>query len=183
MRGATSELEFRWCPFWVQVHGLPVDKMTTSHGETIGNRIGRLIEVKARSEGLLLERSFLRLRVDVDVTKPLLQGFILHRRGALRVEIDDVRVLYKYEKLSEFCYNCRQIGHDNLSCKFVSREKGVNFRYGPSMRTERARTSGLFMILLAVKLLEWLNVVTILLSGRLRALCEPSGGGGCFYRP
>ncbi|KAI8005918.1 hypothetical protein LOK49_LG07G01536 [Camellia lanceoleosa] len=77
---ATTELEFRWSPFWVQVHGLPIDKMTRAHGEVIGNRIGRLVEVEAPTTGLLLHRNFLRLRVEVDVFKPLLQGFILYRK-------------------------------------------------------------------------------------------------------
>ncbi|KAI7999846.1 hypothetical protein LOK49_LG09G01674, partial [Camellia lanceoleosa] len=44
---ATTELEFRWSPFWVQVHGLPIDKMTRAHGKVIGNRIGRLVEMEA----------------------------------------------------------------------------------------------------------------------------------------
>ncbi|KAL7163700.1 hypothetical protein ACSBR2_039761 [Camellia fascicularis] len=38
--------------------------MTRTHGEVIGNRIGRLVEIVAPSDGLLLHRSFLRLRVE-----------------------------------------------------------------------------------------------------------------------
>ncbi|CAL5376913.1 unnamed protein product [Camellia sinensis] len=82
---ATAELEFQWSPFWVQVHGLRIDKMTRAHGEVIGNRIGRLVEVETPTTGLLLHRNFLRLRVEVDVLKPLLQGFILHRRDNTRL--------------------------------------------------------------------------------------------------
>ncbi|CAL5438970.1 unnamed protein product [Camellia sinensis] len=72
----TSELEFRWCPFWVQVHGLPIEKLTKGHGETIGRRLGRLVRVEAHSEGLLLQRNFLRIRVEIDITKSLLLGMI-----------------------------------------------------------------------------------------------------------
>ncbi|KAI7997134.1 hypothetical protein LOK49_LG10G00465 [Camellia lanceoleosa] len=69
---AIDELDFRWTPFWVQVHGLPLAEMTRAHEEVIGSRIGRLVEVEAPSEGLLIHHSFLRLRVKMDVTKPLL---------------------------------------------------------------------------------------------------------------
>ncbi|KAL7243136.1 hypothetical protein ACSBR1_015537 [Camellia fascicularis] len=137
---AAEDLDFRWSPFWVQIHGLPFGKMTRAHGEVIGNRIGRLVEVEAPSDGLLLHRSFLRLRVEVDVTKPLLQGFILYRCNCSGPVGDGVKVYYKYEKLTKFCYDCGRIGHDNLSCKFVSREDGRNSDYGPNQRTGPARS-------------------------------------------
>ncbi|KAL7264932.1 hypothetical protein ACSBR1_002812 [Camellia fascicularis] len=137
---AAEDLDFRWSPFWVQIHGLPFGKMTRAHGEVIGNRIGRLVEAEAPSDGLLLHRSFLRLRIEVDVTKPLLQGFILYRCDCSGPVGDGVKVYYKYEKLTEFCYDCGRIGHDNLSCKFVSREDGRNSGYGPHQRTGPARS-------------------------------------------
>ncbi|XP_028069490.1 uncharacterized protein LOC114272020 [Camellia sinensis] len=137
---ATIELEFRWSPFWVQVHGLPIDKMTQGHGEVIGNRIGYLVEVEAPLTGLLLHRNFLRLRVEVDVVKPLLEGFILHRRGNTGLVGDGIKVFYKYEKLTEFYYDCGRIGHDNASCKFVSKEEGLNSGYGPELRAGSTRS-------------------------------------------
>ncbi|KAL7171735.1 hypothetical protein ACSBR2_036407 [Camellia fascicularis] len=69
-----SEMEFTHCPFWVQVHGLPLDKMTRRNGQIIGESIGHLIGVAAPNDGLLLSRSFLRIRVDMNVTLPLTRG-------------------------------------------------------------------------------------------------------------
>ncbi|KAI8009834.1 hypothetical protein LOK49_LG06G00399 [Camellia lanceoleosa] len=140
---AIDELDFRWSPFWVQVHGLPLDKMTRVHGEVIGSRIGRLVEIEALSNGLLIHRSFLRLRVEVDVSKPLLQGFILSRRDSSGLVSDGLKVYYKYERLSEFCYDCGRIGHDKLACKFVSREEGLHSGYGPNQRTRHAKSLNL----------------------------------------
>ncbi|KAI8021070.1 hypothetical protein LOK49_LG03G02358 [Camellia lanceoleosa] len=130
-----SNFDFCWCPFWVQVHGLPLDKMAKKHGETIGNRLSKLIEVEALSDGLLVGRSFLRIRVELDVTKPLLQGFILHQRTQSGEPMANVRVLHKYEKLSNFCYDCGRIGHNDTSCKFISKVDGVNSGYGLAICT------------------------------------------------
>ncbi|KAL7200548.1 hypothetical protein ACSBR1_032468 [Camellia fascicularis] len=38
----------------VHVHGLPLDKMSKKHGDTIGNRLGKLIVVEALLDGLFL---------------------------------------------------------------------------------------------------------------------------------
>ncbi|KAI7992533.1 hypothetical protein LOK49_LG12G00055 [Camellia lanceoleosa] len=47
-------------------------------------------------------------------------------------------ISYKYEKLSDFCYDCGRLSHDNSACKFVSCEEGKISRYGPALRTGRA---------------------------------------------
>ncbi|KAL7193700.1 hypothetical protein ACSBR2_025338 [Camellia fascicularis] len=83
--------------FW-GVHGPSFEKMTRAHGEVINTRIGRLVEVEAPLEGLLIHRIFLRLRVKVDVSKPLLQGFILYRRGSLGLIGDGIKVYYNGER-------------------------------------------------------------------------------------
>ncbi|KAL7201896.1 hypothetical protein ACSBR1_033564 [Camellia fascicularis] len=70
-RQTMEEIDFKWCQFWVQAHGLPFNKLTKKNGEIIGNHVGRLVWVEAHTEGLLLYRSFLRIRVEVNTTKPL----------------------------------------------------------------------------------------------------------------
>ncbi|KAL7222004.1 hypothetical protein ACSBR1_023845 [Camellia fascicularis] len=132
---AVEDMEFKWSPFWVQVHGISVAKMTRQNGEIIGRRIGNLIGVEALHDGLLLNRSFLILRVDVDVTQPLPLGFILHQLGHKE---EESWISYCYEKLSDFCYDCGRIGHDKSSCKFVSRAEGQKSGFGPELRTMRA---------------------------------------------
>ncbi|KAL7172236.1 hypothetical protein ACSBR2_031851 [Camellia fascicularis] len=67
----------------VHVHGLPLDKMSKKHGDTIGNRLGKLIVVEALLDGLFLGMSFLWIQVEIDVTKPLLQGYGLDMRTSM----------------------------------------------------------------------------------------------------
>ncbi|KAF5947497.1 hypothetical protein HYC85_013454 [Camellia sinensis] len=133
-RVSASEMVFHWSPFWVQVHGLPVAKMTKQNAEFIGKRLGNLIGVEAMHEGLLLNRSYLRIKMEIDVTKPLPLGFFLQHNSSSGSEQMETWVHYKYEKLADFCYDCGRIGHVNSVCKFVSREEGKNSLYGPDLR-------------------------------------------------
>ncbi|KAL7248596.1 hypothetical protein ACSBR2_003351 [Camellia fascicularis] len=97
-----SDMEFNRCPFWVQVHGLPLEKLTKANGEIIGNRVGRLIKVQAHCDGLLLYRNFLRISVDIDVTKSLPRGFILNRGENAQMTSLDPWISFKYENFRIF---------------------------------------------------------------------------------
>lgn len=70
-----SEMDFNSSPFWVQIHGLPVEKMTKVNAEIIGKRFARLLGIEAISDGLLIQRSFLRVRVEVNISQPIPKGF------------------------------------------------------------------------------------------------------------
>ncbi|KAI8010623.1 hypothetical protein LOK49_LG06G00852 [Camellia lanceoleosa] len=121
---SVSEMEFSYYPFRVQVHGLPIDRLTMHNGQIIVSSIGSLIGVEALHDGFLLYRSFLRIRFDIDVTKPLPRGFQLRRNDLVTSIVFEKCMDYKYERLSDFYYDCGKIGHENQSCKFVSHEAG-----------------------------------------------------------
>ncbi|GMP35408.1 hypothetical protein CsSME_00007851 [Camellia sinensis var. sinensis] len=95
--------------------------------------------MEAQSEGLLLNRSFLRFRVAINLQEPLPKGIWLKRpQGG-----SAIWVFFKYERLSDFCYDCGRIGHDNKICKFVSKEQGQASGYGPELRTGAVKSWGL----------------------------------------
>ncbi|CAL5423029.1 unnamed protein product [Camellia sinensis] len=119
LRVLVNNMDFSWCPFWVQVHGLPLEKLTKRNGEIIGAKIDRLIHVEAHYEGLLLYNG-----------QP-------HVEGEAAPWIS-----FKYEKLSDFCFDCGRFGHDRNSCKFVSREEGSKSGYGPHLRTGITHKTG-----------------------------------------
>ncbi|KAF7153351.1 hypothetical protein RHSIM_Rhsim01G0274800 [Rhododendron simsii] len=66
--------DFSVCPFWVQIHGLPIGKMNRSNAEIIGRRFQKLLAIETNPYGIMLDRSFLRVRVEINLNLPLPQG-------------------------------------------------------------------------------------------------------------
>ncbi|KAI8538810.1 hypothetical protein RHMOL_Rhmol09G0132300 [Rhododendron molle] len=54
---------------------------------------------------------FIRVRVWIDITKPLKKGFYLKRHGD-----EDVWVKFKYERFSDYCYGCGRVGYTVNDC-------------------------------------------------------------------
>lgn len=130
-----SEMEFLVYLFWVQAHGFPVKKMSSRNSQIIANKIGKLIGVEVPTKGMLLFRSFLRLRVEIDVTQPLPRGFFMSWKGAQPSILAGTWVDFKYEHLLDFCYDCGRIGYDRDACKFISHKVGCYSAYGRELRT------------------------------------------------
>jgi hypothetical protein len=72
--------------FWIRVFNLPIKSMIWEVGEDIGRAIGNLVEVDVFENGLGWGKH-LRIRVEVDVTKPLLRGKILMRERWVKMMI------------------------------------------------------------------------------------------------
>ncbi|XP_041020491.1 uncharacterized protein LOC121262146 [Juglans microcarpa x Juglans regia] len=67
-----NAMQFRYEPFWIQCHNLPLAAMTEDIGEQFGSSLGHVIRVDVESDGSA--RRCLRIRVAVDLHKPLLRG-------------------------------------------------------------------------------------------------------------
>jgi hypothetical protein len=71
-----SQLEFSQSPFWVQVHNMPLVCMNKNVGTKIGSSMG-ILDVDVAGDGIGWE-NYLRLRVILDITKPLDRGRALN---------------------------------------------------------------------------------------------------------
>ena len=69
---AIKELEFRVYAFWVQIHDLPFKFMTPEMAELIDETIGPIIKSNDLME--MKGGTFMRVRVMVDLTRPLCRG-------------------------------------------------------------------------------------------------------------
>ncbi|PWA49962.1 hypothetical protein CTI12_AA455450 [Artemisia annua] len=106
-----NELEFNRGEFWIQVHDLPLGMLSSEYATELANSLGKLIELDCVDEGPQTDRDFLRFRVEIDITKPLVPGFFISRSGG-----KESWVTFKYERLSDFCYRCGCLGHGRESC-------------------------------------------------------------------
>lgn len=79
--------------FWVQVHELPVGFMSVEVGKGLGNYIGQFLEYDTKNSSNFW-RSFMRIRVSMDVRKPLKKGKKIRKDGG---EVKMVK--FKYERL------------------------------------------------------------------------------------
>lgn len=63
-------LDYSCATFWLQIHNVPEKNLTTESKEAIGNSLGSVIQV-ADLEDDGLGGEFLRVRVKIDISKPL----------------------------------------------------------------------------------------------------------------
>ncbi|KAI9083192.1 hypothetical protein K1719_034925 [Acacia pycnantha] len=109
---AYEEFDFSQGPIWIQLHNIPMEAMCLENAVTIGGYVGDVVLAENPFYNGRYLRSFLRVRVVLDLRKPLACGFWMPRPDGRKVWIS-----IRYEKLQSFCYNCGRIGHDNKSCK------------------------------------------------------------------
>ncbi|KAL0360785.1 UNVERIFIED_CONTAM: hypothetical protein Sradi_3763000 [Sesamum radiatum] len=117
-------------PFQVHIHGLPIRMMTRDVVEATGARLGTVIEC-ALSQAQLGWESKIRVKVSLDVRKPLKRGLCLRSPGG-----KELMVSFTYEKLPMFCHECGVLGHIIRDCelrleKLDKGEEGVNFKREP----------------------------------------------------
>lgn len=104
-----QNLNFTSTKFWVQLHGLPIDRLDIPTAIQIGKTIGMVSELEWETD--MISGDFLRVRVEVDVSRPLCRG----RKVVLNDE-EEVWISFKYEKLPNFCFWCGMVCHDDKDC-------------------------------------------------------------------
>jgi hypothetical protein len=106
-----GELSLKEVPFWIQVHGLPLQNMSVKNAISTGKGLRNLVKIEDHSGAEAIFRSFLRLLVNIDVNKPLKHGFTFTQPDGSETWIN-----LKYERLDVYCTNCGRIGHKQQSC-------------------------------------------------------------------
>lgn len=89
-----QEVNFDWCPFWIQFHGLPHVAFDHENAITLGNAMGKVVMYEAPKLQDKLSRTFIRVRTSVNIRDPLVAGFWVPRP-----QRDPIWVTIKYEQL------------------------------------------------------------------------------------
>lgn len=94
------------CEFWTQIHGLPYDCRGRETTRVVVEKIGRVTDEEGdvESQGVQ-QRKFLRFKIELDITKPMVWGLIVVNEGVKKW------VWFKYERLPKFCSKCGRMGH------------------------------------------------------------------------
>ncbi|KAM0879749.1 hypothetical protein ACQ4PT_034030 [Festuca glaucescens] len=95
---------------WKKIHGIPELYRKQAVIDDLARHVGKTKEVQM-AQKLFFEGNYVRLRVMIDVAKPLMRFTSLSVQGEGRK-----RLAVKYEKIPFFCKNCGLLGHDYEEC-------------------------------------------------------------------
>ncbi|XP_019160778.1 PREDICTED: uncharacterized protein LOC109157334 [Ipomoea nil] len=99
---------------WIQIHSLPAGLRSNAVVSAIGSFLGKLVHTDGKNFGGSL-RTYYRVRVLLDVTKPLKKQMKLKKDNDTWVVID-----FRYERLSTYCFICEVIGHGDRVCPNIA---------------------------------------------------------------
>jgi hypothetical protein len=146
-----NELDFSEAPYWIQVHDLPLELINSQNAEIIGNQLGTFLCTEEAGSGSSQRKNFLRLKVLLPLRNPLITGF-----NQPRLNRHPSWVQLKYERLSDFCFNCGLLGHIQLYCPATGYIPSPSL-FGPILRAVPPAPFKLDNILSTKKLASPLN--------------------------
>ncbi|KAF4378077.1 hypothetical protein F8388_020713 [Cannabis sativa] len=98
-------MNFDFTSFLISINNVPLACMTELFAREWGEQIGKLGDIK-------IVNGTMKVRVQINITEPLKWG--------LRVVVDEqgteVSLIFQYEHLPDFCFDCGIIGHKSLDC-------------------------------------------------------------------
>lgn len=115
---------------WVQLYDVPKGFISETILKSIGDSFGCYIKSDPANFNNAW-KDHLRIRVTMDITKPL------KRRMKLKRDANNWNwINFKYERLSSFCFVCGKIGHSDRDCNVVYANPGklVERAYGVWLR-------------------------------------------------
>lgn len=125
-----DEVEFIFIPIWARIIKMPLGLMNKAAGEMIGEMIGEVLEVDVEEDDTAVGH-FMRVKVKLDIRKPLMRGVTLDVGDGAKEKIKWCPLVYEY--LSDFCYTCGRIGHTDRLCE-AQLKKGEVQQFSRALR-------------------------------------------------
>jgi len=114
-----SDLEMHSGEFWARIYDLPLKLRSDAMAKKLGDVLGKYMEVDS-NEGNRMGK-FLRVKVEIDLRKPLKRGTVVKYQGK------SLRIYFKYERLPTFCFVCGCIGHQIKDCEEMEGKDEIEF--------------------------------------------------------
>ncbi|CAM8962967.1 unnamed protein product [Rhodiola kirilowii] len=107
---APEEIRMNQLGVWAQLHNLLIGAVVTERdiGEKLSCYIGKFIKVDTEET----KKKFIRVRVEIDIDKPVVTGFLLRRPNR-----DSLWISVKYERLPSLCNGCGRLSHEGEDCR------------------------------------------------------------------
>ncbi|KAM0834300.1 hypothetical protein ACQ4PT_063687 [Festuca glaucescens] len=96
---------------WAKILNPRFELMNKRWGEELGAKLGKVESVETDSQGRTWGNA-LRVRVTIDITKPLLRWVTTYSKKYK--EYDTMEVVY--ERLPHYCFSCGVLGHSSMEC-------------------------------------------------------------------
>jgi hypothetical protein len=103
------KMEFENASFWIHMFHLPLACMSETMGVQIGSSVVLVEEVEIEEDGIGWSE-YLRVRIRLDLSKPLARGRVLKLNG------EPSWIAFQYERLPKFCFQCGVIHHGVTGC-------------------------------------------------------------------
>lgn len=134
-----TQMVFDKAAFWVLMYNLPLACMSAAIGSQIGSSVGEVEDVDVVDDGVGWGE-FLRVRILLDLSKPLARGWML------KLKNNSVWVAFQYEKLPNFCFWCGLIRHGSEGCLRRGGRRpaggGEENQFGPWLKAQFPNRSG-----------------------------------------
>lgn len=129
---ALDDIRFDTTTFWIQIKALPLQFMTKTNAEMIGNLFNKMLQFESYTRTNILGTKYLRMQVEVEINKPIPVGFF-HNMGKKGRWIS-----FQYERLPDICYRCGILGHVERNCPAseTSNIRILGDLYGPWLKAE-----------------------------------------------
>ncbi|KAK6141886.1 hypothetical protein DH2020_024364 [Rehmannia glutinosa] len=116
--------------FWVQIFNLPIGCLNENVGRQLGNFIGSFVEYDPKNSSSVW-RSFMRIRVNVDIRVPLKRFKKVKLQGGEWSVVE-----FKSERLGSFCFICGMLTHTERFCekRFSWPDGEPPKEWGPNLR-------------------------------------------------
>ncbi|KAL9666550.1 hypothetical protein QQ045_000885 [Rhodiola kirilowii] len=102
---ALEEIRMNRLGVWAQLHNLSIGVMVTDRdtGEKLASHVGKFIKVDTEET----KKKFIRVRVEIDIDKPVVTGFFLRWPNR-----DPLWISVKYKRMSSLCTGCGRLSHE-----------------------------------------------------------------------
>ncbi|XP_012435591.1 uncharacterized protein At4g02000-like [Gossypium raimondii] len=131
------EVDLLFTEFWIQIHNLPPGMFTEKIARQFGEFIGVFVDYDSKAiVGRL--RNYMRIKAKIDIRQSL------KRKKKIVAGKKEFFAIFKYKRLTTFCFLCGKLGHSENCCpkRLLEGRKELPLEWDISLRAPPRRAAG-----------------------------------------